>query len=168
MIIPTILALLFYPALMIHAGIGDLRTMRIPNWLVLLLLAGYLVAIPLVPLSPPNVGWSVAAAAIVFALGLFGFSFGWMGGGDVKLMTVATLWLGAGNAAPFIFYTSIFGAILTIMILLFRSASLPAAWQRQDWISRLHRRDGGVPYGVAIAAAGVLVYLRTPWVAAQF
>jgi len=164
----TTLAILFYPAVMIQAGIGDLRTMRIPNRLVLLLLAGYLAAIPLVPLSLPNVAWSVAAAAAVFVLGFVGFSLGWMGGGDVKLLTAATLWLGAGNLAPFIFYTSIFGAVLTIIILLFRSVSLPTAWQKSEWIARLHQRDAGVPYGVAIAAAASLVYLRTPWVAAQF
>lgn len=168
MCFPIILALLFYPTLMIHAGVGDLRTMRIPNSLVLLLFAGYFVAIPLVPLTLPNVAWSVAAAAAVFALGFVGFSFSWIGGGDVKLLSVATLWLGAGNAAPFIFYTSLFGAVLTIVILIFRCLSLPAAWQRWDWIARLHRRDSGVPYGVAIAAAGITVYARTPWVVAQF
>ena len=142
--------------------------MRIPNRLVLLLFAGYLAAIPLVPLTLPDVAWSFAAAAVVFALGLVGFSLGWMGGGDAKLLTVAALWLGAGNVAPFIFYTSIFGAILTIIILIFRSASIPAGWQRREWISRLHQRDAGVPYGVAIAAAGVVVYAKTPWVVAQF
>lgn len=167
MSLPTILALLFYPAVMIHAGIGDLRTMRIPNRLVLLLFVGYLATIPLVPLPLPNVASSVAAATAVFALGFAGFSFGWMGGGDVKLLTVATLWLGAGNVAPFIFYTSVFGAILTIIILIFRSVSLPPAWRKWNWILRLHQRDAGVPYGVAIAAAGVIVYMRTPWVAAQ-
>lgn len=166
--LPTILALLFYPLVMIHAGIGDLRTMRIPNHVVLLLFAGYFVAIPLVPLTLPNVAWSVAAAAAVFVLGFVGFSFGWMGGGDIKLLTVATLWLGAGNVAPFIFYTSIFGAVLTIVILIFRCLSLPVAWQRWDWIARLHQRDNGVPYGMAIAAAGITVYVRTPWVVAQF
>ncbi len=151
---PTILALLFYPAVMVHAGIGDLRTMRIPNRVVLLLLAGYLVAIPLVGLTLPDVAWSFAAAAVVFALGLVGFSFGWMGGGDVKLLAVATLWLGAGNVAPLVFYTSVFGAILTILLLIFRALSLPVALQQHDWVSRLHQRDEGVPYGVAIAAAG--------------
>ena len=168
MSLPIILALLFYPVVMIRAGIGDLGTMRIPNRLILLLLAGYVVAIPLVPLTMQHVVWSVGAAVTVFALGFAGFSLGWMGGGDVKLMAVATLWLGAGNAAPFIFYTSMFGAILTVVILIFRSVTLPAPWQSRHWISRLHQRDAGVPYGVAIAAAGVLVYLKTPWVVAQF
>nr|WP_111298506.1 prepilin peptidase [Paracoccus saliphilus] len=158
----------FYPIIMIHAGIGDLRTMRIPNRLILLLLAGYTVAVPLFGLTLPELFFSFAAAAIVFALGFLAFSCRWMGGGDVKLLTVATLWLGAGNVVTFIFYTSIFGAILTISLLIFRAARLPVPWRGPQWISALHRRDCGVPYGVAIAAAAVLVYLRTPWVAAQF
>ena len=159
---------LFYPAIMIHVAIGDLRTMRIANRLILLLLVGYLVVIPLVGLTLADVASSVAAAAVVFTLGFVGFLRGWMGGGDVKLLTVATLWVGAGSVAPFIFYTSIFGAMLTTLLLIFRAARLPAVWRGREWISRLHQRDAGVPYGVAIAAAAVLVYVRVPWVTAQF
>lgn len=159
---------LFYPVIMIHAGIGDLRTMRIPNRLILLLLAGYAMAVPLFGLTLPELLLSFAAAAIVFAIGFLAFSCGWMGGGDVKLLAVAALWLGAVNVAPFIFYTSIFGAVLTILLLIFRAVRLPAYWRGQEWIARLHHRDTGIPYGVAIAAAAVLVYFRTPWVAAQF
>lgn len=163
----TILAL-FYPALLIHAGVGDLKTMRIPNRLILVLLAGYVMAVPLIGLTLPHVLWALAGAAAVFAFGFVAFSCRWMGGGDVKLLTVAALWLGGGNVIPFLFYTSVFGAALTIAILIFRQARLPAAWRGREWLERLHNRDAGVPYGVAIAAAGVLVYLRTPWVAAQF
>lgn len=159
---------LSYPIMMIHAGISDVRTMRIPNRIVLLLLAGYLMAVSLVGMPLADVAWSLAAATVVFVFGFIGFVCGWMGGGDVKLLTVAALWLGAGNVAPFIFYTSIFGAVLTIIILIFRAVRLPASWRGQEWIARLHHRDTGIPYGVAIAAAAVLVYFRTPWVAAQF
>ena len=159
---------LFYPVIMIHAGIGDLRTMRIPNSLILLLLGGYLVAVALAGASLPEVLWSLVAAATVFALGFLAFSCGWMGGGDVKLLSVAALWLGAGNVAPFLFYTSFFGAMLTILLLIFRATRLPVAWRRRDWLLRLHHRDSGVPYGVAIAMAAVLIYLRIPWVVAQF
>lgn len=158
----------FYPVIMIQAGFGDLRTMQIPNRLILLLLAGYVVAALLGGLTLFDIAWSFAAASIVFAFGFIGFSCRWMGGGDVKLLTVSALWLGAGNLAPFIFYTAIFGAGLTILLLIFRAVRLPVSWQGQEWISRLHHRDTGVPYGVAIAAAAVLVYMRTPWVVAQF
>ncbi|QDA35688.1 hypothetical protein E4191_16050 (plasmid) [Paracoccus liaowanqingii] len=159
---------LFFPATMAYAGISDLRTMRIPNRVVLILLVGYLAAIPLVGLTLPAVLLSAATATVVLAFGFLAFSHGWMGGGDVKLLAVAALWLGAGNVAAFIICTSLFGAVLTILMLIFRALWLPAAWQGRDWILRLHRRDGGIPYGVAIAAAGVLVYLRLPWVAAPF
>ncbi len=162
----AIIALLFYPAVMMCAGIRDLRTMKIPNRLILLLFIGYLAAVPIAGITLPEVAWAAAASGLVFALGLVAFALRWMGGGDVKLLTVAALWLGAANVAPFIFYTSIFGAILTLLVLIFRSVRLPASWQAREWVSRLHQRDAGVPYGVAIAAAGVLVYWKTPWVSA--
>lgn len=159
---------LLYPVIMIYAGIGDLKTMKIPNRLTSLLLVGYAVAVPLVGLTLSDVCASLIAAAIVFALGFLAFSCGWMGGGDVKLLAVSALWLGAGNLAPFVFYTSIFGALLTILLLIFRTTRLPAAWRGREWILRLHHRDTGIPYGVAIAAAAVLTYFKIPWVAAQF
>ncbi len=159
---------LFYSAMMIYAGIGDLRTMRIPNRLILLLAVTYFVAVPLAGLTLSDVLWAAAGAAFVFLLGFLAFSRGWMGGGDVKLLAVAALWLGAGNVATFIFYTSIFGAVLTILLLVFRAMRLPAGWRGREWIARLHDRKTGVPYGVAIAAAAVLVYVRTPWGVAKF
>ena len=33
----------------------------------------------------------------------------------------------------------------------------------QEWVKRLHRLDGGVPYGIALAAAALLIYPDTPW-----
>lgn len=163
-----VVVVLLFPAIMIHAAVGDLMTMRIPNRVISVLLASYIVAVPILGLTLSDVLWALAAAAAVFAFGLISFCCHWMGGGDVKLLTIAGLWLGAANVVPFIFYTSMFGAMLTLLILIFRQAPLPVAWRGRDWLERLHRRDAGVPYGVAIAAAGVLVYLRTPWVAAQF
>jgi prepilin peptidase CpaA len=36
----------------------------------------------------------------------------------------------------------------------------------QNWLMRLHNPKEGVPYGIALAAAGLLVYRETPFVAA--
>jgi prepilin peptidase CpaA len=33
----------------------------------------------------------------------------------------------------------------------------------QEWALRLHRPNGGVPYGIALAAAALLIYPDTPW-----
>jgi prepilin peptidase CpaA len=33
----------------------------------------------------------------------------------------------------------------------------------QDWAERLHQSDAGVPYGIALAAAALLIYPDTAW-----
>ena len=38
---------------------------------------------------------------------------------------------------------------------------LPEALGRIKWIDRLHDSKGGIPYGIALAAAGLLVYSDT-------
>ena len=43
---------------------------------------------------------------------------------------------------------------------------IPAPLARREWIERLHRRGSGVPYGIALAAAALLVYPHTEWMAA--
>jgi prepilin peptidase CpaA len=34
------------------------------------------------------------------------------------------------------------------------------------WVERLHRPEGGVPYGIALAAAALLIYPYTAWMQA--
>ena len=58
---------------------------------------------------------------------------------------------------------SIFGGILTLVMIRFRSMPLPQALAGQDWAMRLHKLDGGVPYGIALAAAALLIYPETAW-----
>jgi prepilin peptidase CpaA len=36
---------------------------------------------------------------------------------------------------------------------------------RQKWILRLHESDGGIPYGIALAAAALIIYPKTGWMA---
>ena len=45
----------------------------------------------------------------------------------------------------------------------FRLAPLPALLADQEWAKRLHRMDSGVPYGIALAIAALMVYSDTPW-----
>ena len=45
--------------------------------------------------------WNIAFAALMFVVMLAVYSFGWMGGGDVKILAVAFLWTGVSGALPF-------------------------------------------------------------------
>lgn len=158
------IALVFFPLVVIRAGIGDFVTMRIPNWLVLTLLLGYVVLAPLAGLSLYQMALGLASAAVVFCLGLGAFACGWMGGGDVKLMAVAALWLGLPYLPAFLLWTAILGGLLTLALLLYRSLPLSDAFvSRMGWAVPLRADENRVPYGVAIALAALLVFSTTPW-----
>jgi prepilin peptidase CpaA len=40
---------------------------------------------------------------------------------------------------------------------------LPDLLAGRQWAERLHRPDAGIPYGVALAAAALIVYPQTDW-----
>jgi prepilin peptidase CpaA len=58
------------------------------------------------------------------------------------------------------------GGALTLFLIQFRLLPLPAPLARQKWIMRLHEKGGGVPYGIALAAAALMVYPQTGWMSA--
>ncbi len=160
------IALAFFPLVVFRAGIGDFVTMRIPNRLVLVLLLGYVVLAPLAGFTPTEMALSLAGASAIFCLALGAFACGWMGGGDVKLMAVSALWLGLPFLPAFLICTSLFGGVLTLALLVYRSSFRPYAFAgRLGWVQGLHVGKTRVPYGVAIAAAALFVFASTPWMA---
>src|SRR5262245_49002003 len=165
MVIDTVRLLLF-PAMMAFAASSDLLTMTISNRISLALTAGFFVLALFVGLSVADVAWHVAAGISVLAMTFGFFTMGWIGGGDAKLAAVTARWLGFYNLLNYALYASIFGGVLTMAIIRFRMAPLPAAFAGQQWIERLHRSDAGVPYGIALAAAALLVYPDTVWMTA--
>jgi prepilin peptidase CpaA len=105
----------------------------------------------------------LGAAAAVLAVTFVFFARGWIGGGDAKLAAATALWLGFDHLMAYLLYASIFGGILTLAMIRFRVMPLPQALAEQEWVKRLHRLDGGVPYGIALAAAALLIYPDTAW-----
>jgi prepilin peptidase CpaA len=109
-----------------------------------------------------HTGAGLAVLAITFSF----FAFGWIGGGDAKLAAATALWLGFDHLLAYAIYASIFGGALTLVIIKFRVMPLPALLARQAWVRRLHETGAGVPYGIALAAAALVVYPQTPWMQA--
>ena len=107
----------------------------------------------------------LAAAALVLTIAFTCFAFGWIGGGDAKLAAATALWFGFDYLLDYLLYASLFGGVLTLLLIQFRLLPLPAVMARQKWILRLHEKDGGVPYGIALAAAALAVYPHTGWMA---
>jgi prepilin peptidase CpaA len=164
--IKDILILTIFPGAMALAAASDFFTMTIPNRLVLALASGFFVVAPLAGL-----GWSdiwlhlaLALTALAFAFALF--SFGCIGGGDAKLFAATCLWFGSETIPAYVIYVALFGGALTLLLLYWRGKRLPSMLHAQNWLLRLHSPKEGVPYGIALAAAGLLVYRETPFVAA--
>lgn len=157
--------LLLFPAIMAFAASSDLLTMTISNRLTLALAAGFAVLAVAAGMSWHDAGMHALAGAIVLAAGFVCFSRGWMGGGDAKLAAATALWLGFDHLMPYLLYASLLGGALTVLLIQFRALPLPAPLARQPWIIRLHEKGGGVPYGIALAAAALIVYPETGWMA---
>ena len=158
--------LLLFPAMMAFAASTDLLTMKISNRIPLVLAAGFVVLAAFDGMPLTDVGSHLAAGSVVLAVCFVFFSRGWIGGGDAKLAAATALWLGWAQLYEYLLYASLFGGALTLLLLEFRKRLLPPMLANQAWLSRLHEPNGGVPYGIALAAAALLVYPSTAWMMA--
>ena len=158
--------LLLFPALMAFAAASDLVTMTISNRISLLLGAGFIVLALLSGMSLHEILSHVGAGLTVLAVAFVCFAMGWIGGGDAKVAAAAALWFGFGNLLDYLVYVSLFGGALTLLLLQFRQWPLPAALHGQSWLMRLHSKDSGIPYGIALALGALLIYPETDWVKA--
>jgi len=166
MFLTEAIELTLFPAVMAFAASSDLFTMTIANRVSVVLVAGFGVLAVLTGTGATDVLWHAAAAISVLAVVFFFFTRGWIGGGDAKLAAATVLWLGFAHLADYLFYASIFGGMLTLLIMYFRSVPLARMFIGRGWAERLHRGDSGVPYGIALAAAALVVYPHTQWMAA--
>jgi prepilin peptidase CpaA len=157
------ISLLLFPALMAFAASSDLITMTISNRISLLLIAGFFVLAVMTGMPLIEIGMHVGASAAVLVVAFVFFARGWIGGGDAKLAAATAMWFGFDQLPNYLVVASLYGGILTIAILRFRTMPLPAALANQEWAQRLHRMDTGIPYGIALALAALMIYPDTPW-----
>lgn len=155
------LAFFLFPLLMALAASSDLLTMRISNRLVIVLVAGFLALALAIHLPLQEFAMHLTCALIVLVVAFGLFSMRWIGGGDAKLAAATTLWLGFGETLPYLVYSALFGGVLTLVLLTVRRLPLPQFLTRIGWIQRLHNRKSGVPYGIALAVAGLVTYFDT-------
>lgn len=149
-----VLIVFAYAGLLVSAAVCDLRRFVIPDSITVGLLALWPIWIALNGAGP--VGSTVLGAAAIFVVGIVFFNFGFMGGGDVKLMTVLALWATPSGLPTLIFFTSVAGGLLSLYwILPLRRLIAPVI----GWAAG-QSSNKQIPYGVAIAAGGLVVAQR--------
>jgi prepilin peptidase CpaA len=156
--------LLLFPALMAFAAASDLFTMTISNRVSLALAAGFLALAVLSGLGFYDILSHIGAGFTVLAVAFACFAMGWVGGGDAKVAAAAALWFGFGHLLNYLVYASLFGGVLTLLLLQFRQWPLPYPLAGQAWLNRLHDKQSGIPYGIALAIGALMVYPETEWI----
>lgn len=137
-------------AILVSAGVEDVRRREIANWknaAIALMAPAWWLAIGL-PVWP-GMALQLAVAVGVFALFAGAFAIGMMGGGDVKMIAALALWFPLHSVVWMLVAMSLVGGAITAVMLV-------------D-----HRRRGAagqpeIPYGVAIAAAALLLLYHQP------
>jgi prepilin peptidase CpaA len=146
-----------YVFLLVMAGLNDFRTLRIPNWLTAALAAAFP---PVALMFGHHVDWlsHLGAGLAVFAGAAILFALRLMGGGDVKLLAAVALWTGLGQLLPFLALTMLIGGLFAILVLAVRAPTAQLAFLAV--LRRLPAFAEGrirLPYGIPIAAAGILM-----------
>lgn len=127
------------------AAFTDWRSRQIYNWLN----GAIALAAPLYWWASglslwPGVAIQLGVALAAFAVFAGMFALRWMGGGDVKLLTALALWIEPTWFLRLLVVMALVGGVLTIVL---------GTWH----VTRRHKHKLAIPYGVAIAIAGLWV-----------
>ena len=138
-------------ALLVAVIYFDLRIMRLPNLLSLLMLALFVAGVAWT-LPWGALAWRVVIAGLVLVAGMAANAAGWLGGGDVKVLSALLLFIPVGALLPFafVFCLAMIGGILLVLALR-RAGGLPG------WVGL--QPSGRYPMGVSIGAAGLIFLL---------
>lgn len=128
---------------LLFAAFTDLRRRMIDNWLN----TGIAVGAPVYWWAAdytlwPDVGYQLGLAVAAFVVFAALFALRWMGGGDVKLLVALALWFSPFWYLRLLLVMALVGGLLTIIF---------GAWH----IATRQRDRVAIPYGVAIAVAGI-------------
>ena len=158
-----------FSALMVMAALGDVRTRRIPNRLVVAVAVLGLMYSGLVPPSFSGALKGVEGLATGLACWLPFYALGWLGAGDVKLFAAAGAWLGPMRAVEASLIAALLGAILAVLWML-RARGVRHSVETLGIAVTMPRilaegpstadRIRSLPYGVAMAAGA----LAAAWV----
>jgi len=163
--------ILCFVAILLAAAWSDLRRLLIPNRLSLAIAAlwlAYALAAHAAADPPVSLIGAPTVALIIFMAGFGLFMAGLMGGGDVKLLAATALWAGPDLWPELLIVTTICGGAIAVALMTPLGSWFEASIQDAGGLSHLRvsmapdasRRHRPMPYGLAIAAGGLVVATR--------
>jgi len=143
---------------------SDIRFLKIPNWHPGVIIIAFFPAYFLTPEGFFPLWQHIAAMGIMFVVSYGMFHFNVMGGGDSKLATAVSLWLGLKLMLPFMLYMAIAGGVLGIATILMQKKKPFKNPIEQSWFSKAQQGVNEVPYGIAITTGYLLSVFHIPMI----
>ena len=147
-----------YPLALVWAVVSDVRHLIIPNWTCIAIAAAFLPAALFQGLDYADIAWHYGAGMALILAGMILFARHLIGGGDLKLLAAAGVWIGWSGLLPYLFLVTLGGGALAMVILTARK------FKRK--IPLISHEDGAgahpVPYGVAIGVAAIIMFSKNP------
>ncbi len=162
---PFALLILLGALLLVFAAMHDIGFRTVPNRVsAALLICGLILRV-----MSGDMVFGLACGALVFVLTYGCWRFGWMGGGDVKLLTAAAVFVPPAMVPTLLLATSIAGGLIACVYLVgSRMVPSPRATRPSGLIRRAARcelrrlrRRGPLPYAAAIATGGVIAIVAS-------
>jgi prepilin peptidase CpaA len=145
---PTLshVVLVITAGVLFYAALADFKYFKIRNELILVL-AGLFVAHALLSGRWVSAYWNLAFAVLMFCIMLYFYAQNLMGGGDVKILTVAFLWIGLDCALVF--------AVLMMIFAMVHVAAAKFGWVKVQQVGE-HKR---IPFAPSVAGALIVCFM---------
>ncbi|MEN8197797.1 MAG: prepilin peptidase [Pseudomonadota bacterium] len=146
-----------FVSLVLVAAASDIAMYRIPNIVILMIIALYPIYVIVAP-GEQEWLWSLGIFALTIAVGIPLAHFKIFGGGDMKLLAVILLWAGPALASPALVLSVVAGGLIAILMMTrvrFLIASALASIGRESLGKMFLAKN--MPYGVGLAFGGVFV-----------
>ncbi len=157
-----LLSIAMFAGLLVYAACSDIASLTIPNWLSIALAGAFPLAGFSAGMAGAEIGLHLLFGLAVLAVAFFLFAANIVGGGDAKLLAATAVWTGFPGFPVFIVWTAVAGGVLALALLGARTLAKQAETQ-PPFLNRLLKPRGGVPYGVAIMAGGLMAIPALPF-----
>jgi prepilin peptidase CpaA len=142
------LILVITAAVLFYAAFTDLKRYTIRNEVVLILALLFFVH-AFVSGRWTSISWNIGFSGVILIALIYFYSHKLIRGGDVKLLTVALLWVGLDCALPF--------AVLLLIATTIHTVATKIGWADTQRVTDDDRRR--IPFAPSVAAALIGIFL---------
>ena len=158
---------------MIWAALSDVRKYILSNRLCLSVVLLYPIFITSLYVNgtPPTleyIAYSVGIALVIFSVLVALFAYGYIGGGDVKLIPGVALWAGPSLIVNFLLITTLCGGLIAVLIISFQYVKKYLTKDKSSeninlsmsQSSQSKNEENNIPYGIGISTGGLYVAFK--------